>query len=247
MPKTKDPMQQRSRKFCLTTYHSLEVVEGVLKNRPVRAAVYITHDKDTYTEADEKNNPENVAGTLKDKHIHIMLCTYNAATLGQVRRWFPSGQNTLGQVLNDDEQMLRYLTHADNPEKAQYADDEVITYGEGREPFLRAALSSGRSAETAESLINDILNGASTRTLIVRYGSEYIHYRKAYHDAAHAVYFEERDPQRKALEEWRKLCDLHEVGVIGEYDFARYEQMYGGIVPDYLLKKTTAEEAEKWK
>ena len=218
---TTDPNSMRSRKFCLTSYHPIEVIEGVLAHRPVRAAVYIVHDKD-----------KNDDGTDKEKHIHIMLCTYNAATLGQVRRWFPSNQNTLGQVLNDDEQMLRYLTHKDNPEKAQYSDEEVITFGEGREPFLRAALSSGRSAETAENLINDILENVSVRELVRRYGKEYCVNRNHYYAVAHMIQAQEHSNSLyKAQEEWKKLCSLHDVGIIGDYEFARYEQMFGANSP----------------
>lgn len=235
MARSKDPMNQRSRKFCLTSYHPVEIIEGVLKNRPVRAAVYIVHDKDVYTEADEKANPEHVAGTSKDEHVHILLCTNNAATLGQVRRWFPANQNTLGQVLNDDEQMLRYLTHKDDPDKAQYSDDEVITYGEGREPFLRAAVSSGRDSEALENLIRDIIAGVPYMTLARRYGRDIaIHWRQ-YDNFARMVYHQERTKKDKAQEEWEMICELHDRGIMGEYEFLRYKQAYEAI-PSYLPK-----------
>lgn len=218
---TTDPNSMRSRKFCLTSYHPIEVIEGVLAHRPVRAAVYIVHDKD-----------KNDDGTDKEKHIHIMLCTNNAATLGQVRRWFPSNQNTLGQVLNDDEQMLRYLTHKDNPEKAQYSDEEVITFGEGREPFLRAALSSGRSTETIENLIDDINEGVSRRDMLRRYGRDFVINEGTYRRFANSLRMEENpDSAYRAQEEWKKLCSLHDVGIIGDYEFARYEQMFGANSP----------------
>lgn len=224
----KDPNAQRSRKFCLTSYHPVEVIEGVLAHRPVRAAVYIVHDKDIYDEEDEKKNPDHKAGALKEKHVHILLCTNNAATLGQVRRWFPSNQNTLGQVLRDDEMMLRYLTHKDDPEKAQYDDSEVKTFGEGKEPFIRAAFCSGHDNETVEDLINDINSGVDRRTLMRRYGREYVKNENTYRRFAYALEREENpNSAYRAQQEWRKLCELHDVGVISDYDFARYEQYYG--------------------
>ena len=38
----------------------------------------IIHDKDTWTEEDEKKNPEHKQGELKKEHIHIVLRTPNA-------------------------------------------------------------------------------------------------------------------------------------------------------------------------
>lgn len=231
MAKQLNPDQQRSRKFALTSYLPLSMIEGVLEHRPVRSAVLILHDKDTYTAEDEVKEAEHKAGTPKDPHYHILLATNNAATLGQVKRWFKyvdSDQNTLGQVLNDDERMLRYLTHKDDPEKYQYREEEIKEYGEGKETFLRASLSSGRSTETIENLIDDINANTPRRTMLRRYGRDFILNEDRYRRFAYNMATEEKpNSTQQRTEEWQKICDLFSSGVFNEYDLARYAQHFG--------------------
>lgn len=49
-----------------------KIKEAVCK-RGIKKFAYILHDKDTYTEDDEKKNSEHKAGTLKEPHWHICL------------------------------------------------------------------------------------------------------------------------------------------------------------------------------
>lgn len=223
MAKKKKQTEVRVRKFSLITYHDEETIKEVLLNRPTRAACYILHDRDV-----------NKDGTPKEPHYHIMLSTKNAATLGQVRRWFPDNQNTLAQVLKDDEQCAKYLTHeGGTANKAPYDRDAIKELGEGMECFRRAACSSGRGAETVEDLINDINNGVSEREMHRRYGRDYIIYREKWHTAAACVRAEERpkathDEQTMKVErQWNMICELFREGVINAYEFAGFERQFG--------------------
>lgn len=221
----------RSRKFSLVSYLPRDIIEGVLAHRPVRTAVYILHDRDLWTAEDEKKDSEHVAGTLKDPHFHILLCTRNASTLGQVRRWFKyvdSDQNTLGQVLDDDEGALRYLTHKDDPDKAQYADEEVIEYGEGKDPFLRASSSSGRDCEMVEHLIDDINNGEPLRLMARYYGKDFVKNYARYREYAELVRRQENpEVYNRANRQWTQICTLWKEGVILDVDFYRYGDQFG--------------------
>lgn len=83
------------------------------------------HDRDTWTEEDEKKNPEHKAGELKKEHIHIVLRTPNATwntalckALGIEERFCEQAENF--------EKALQYLIHYNNPEKAQYQLEEVF-------------------------------------------------------------------------------------------------------------------------
>lgn len=209
------PKEQRVRKLCLITYHDRETIEGVLQNRPVRAAAYIYHDKDV-----------NEDGTPKPAHWHIMLCANNAVTVGQVRRWFPPHQNTLGQVMEDDERAEGYLTHENEPDKVKYSRDDIVLYGQGWKPFHAAWTSSNRDNEAVEIMLDDIIDGVSKRTMCRRYGRDYIRNQRAYDAYARQMAYEERRATQGALDEWQMLCYLHERGTITDYELVRYESMY---------------------
>lgn len=216
--KAKKNTQARSRKFSLVTYHDEKTIEEVLSKRPVRAAAYITHDRDV-----------NKDGTLKEKHVHIMLCTTNGATLAQVRRWFPETQNTLAQLLGDDEAMEKYLTHeGQTADKAPYPVEAIRTWGEGLECFRRAVKSSSRATETAEDLVNDLLNGVGTRDMVRRYGREFIIHRRAYVETAMIIKTEEQLAKSGAQREWELIQELYDRGVLGEWDYMNFEDIYKG-------------------
>lgn len=88
------------------------------------------HDRDVWTEADERENPAHKAGELKKPHYHL-ICQYET----QVDR-----KNFLADMkgLNGSEcvkrvqslrSMVRYLIHADDPDKAQYRQEDVKVFG----------------------------------------------------------------------------------------------------------------------
>ena len=85
---------------------------------------YICHDKDSWTEEDEKENPEHVAGTLKKPHYHV-LCQYNNPTTACAFSAKIGG--VYCQLVHDKMSYLLYMLH-DTPEtwdKWQYLPEQM--------------------------------------------------------------------------------------------------------------------------
>ncbi len=76
------------------------------------------HDQDT--------NPN---GEHKKPHYHVMIMYEGVKTKDQVTEFINSFGGVGCEVVNSIRGYARYLTHKDNPEKAQYNDEDVISYG----------------------------------------------------------------------------------------------------------------------
>lgn len=85
----------------------------------------ILHDKDKFTEVDEKKNSEHKAGSLKKAHFHVVVRFPN-------KRWNTAVAKTFGLELRFVEKVhsldkaLMYLVHFGNETKHQYSHDEVL-------------------------------------------------------------------------------------------------------------------------
>ncbi len=151
--------EQRARNYALITYHSEEVIKSVLSEYAsrIRNFAFIMHDKDTKED-----------GSLQEVHFHVLLQLTNAMTLSAVRKMFPVGQNTLGQIVRDKADCFDYLDHAGCPEKYHYDHSLIVSndlaYWEG--------LQSGEADDKTLSLLDDILEGVSPRELVRRYGRD---------------------------------------------------------------------------
>lgn len=84
----------------------------------------ITHDRDVWTEEDEKKNPDHKAGTLKKEHIHIVLRTPNATWNTAICKELGLEEKFCEQVKNID-RALQYLLHYNEPDKTQYSLEDV--------------------------------------------------------------------------------------------------------------------------
>lgn len=82
-------------------------------------AISPLHDKDI--------NPD---GTVKKPHYHIILAYNGPTTYSNVKKTItdPLGQPH-PQFLSAIKGYYRYLTHKDNPEKAQYSDSDIRCFG----------------------------------------------------------------------------------------------------------------------
>lgn len=102
-----------------------KIKEAVCK-RGIKKFAYILHDKDTYTEDDEKKNPEHKAGTLKEPHWHICLQFKDSQNTKYVAKWFDIEEQYVNKSSSGHyEDMLLYLIHKNSSEKFQYCIDEV--------------------------------------------------------------------------------------------------------------------------
>lgn len=153
--------EQRARNYALITYHSEEVIKTVLSeySSRIRNFAYIMHDKDTKED-----------GSLQEVHYHVLLQLTNAMTLSAVRKIFPVGQNTLGQIVRDKADCFNYLDHADCPEKYHYDHSLIVSndlaYWEG--------LQSGEADDKTLSLLDDIIQDIPLRELARRYGRDVV-------------------------------------------------------------------------
>lgn len=99
--------------------------ERLLEETHIPAAISPLHDRDVWTAADEAENPEHKAGTVKKPHWHCVL--------------YYSGKKSAEQVLQDLEALgvkrvvrvgdtkgyNRYLCHLDNDDKARYPTRDI--------------------------------------------------------------------------------------------------------------------------
>lgn len=111
----------KSKYFCAllypssTTYDADKVIKALAEEH-LTFAVSPIHDRDV----DED-------GSLKKSHYHLLLAYSSATTLNNICAWFnacgmPESDLHAVRVCASGVGYYRYLTHKDNPEKAQYED-----------------------------------------------------------------------------------------------------------------------------
>lgn len=114
----------------------------------------IVHNKDTWTEEDEKANPEHKAGELKKDHMHIVVRTQNATWNTALCKDLGIEERFCEQARSIDN-ALQYLIHYNDNDKAQYSIDEV--FGNMRTKLLEGINKSQKSeGEKVVELINYI-------------------------------------------------------------------------------------------
>ena len=115
----------RSRAWCLILYPEDESHAKALELiRQSFNYVGILHDKDTWTEEDEQQNPDHKAGEFKKPHYHIILKFSQARWNTALADDFGIAINYLEQCRNFDSAAL-YLVHDGLADKYQY-DSEAL-------------------------------------------------------------------------------------------------------------------------
>ena len=69
----------------------------------------------------------NADETQKKAHYHIIICFSNTTTFSNAKKVSDSLNATIPQSIKNLKGYYRYLTHQDNPEKAQYSEVDIIT------------------------------------------------------------------------------------------------------------------------
>lgn len=88
----------------------------ILQKTGLQCAISPLHDKDL--------NPDN---THKKPHYHVIAC-YSGPTSYNVVKTLTDNLNApIPQALEQIKGYYRYLTHKDNPEKAQYSESNIKT------------------------------------------------------------------------------------------------------------------------
>lgn len=116
----------RSRVHMLLLYPSdtshVEALEKIKASYDYAACL---HDRDYFTEADEKSNPANVAGTLKKEHWHVVLRFNQAVWSSAICKDLGIATNYIEDVKRFDN-AIQYLIHYNDTDKAQYSPDVVF-------------------------------------------------------------------------------------------------------------------------
>lgn len=102
---------------------------GKLETMCVPAFVSPLHDQDTWTEADEEENAEHVAGEPKKAHYHVMVMFSAVKTYEQANEFAEELGGTKCTAVNDRRAYARYLCHLGCESKVQYSIDDVRQFG----------------------------------------------------------------------------------------------------------------------
>lgn len=112
--------QERTRTYATIIYteSAPKDWQDILQEEHIPCHISPLHDKDI-----------NKNGTSKKPHYHVMLMFDSVKTRKQAEKVFKKIGGVGAEVVNSPRAYARYLCHLDNPEKAQYPIEEVISYG----------------------------------------------------------------------------------------------------------------------
>lgn len=135
MAKPREP-PNKSKYFCSIlypesiTYDTDKVIKSLAEEH-LTFAVSPIHDRDVEDD-----------GSFKKAHFHLLLAYSSATTLNNIRGWFkacgmPESDLHSVRVCASGLGYFRYLTHKDNPEKAQYDDKKIRIFNDFDEIFKK--------------------------------------------------------------------------------------------------------------
>lgn len=104
--------------FVLYPESAPEDWRNKLQETGLQCAISPLHDKDV-----------NADGEQKKAHYHIILAYSGPTTYNCVKSLTDKLGQPIPQPLEQVRGYYRYLTHKDNPEKAQYSEDKIETIG----------------------------------------------------------------------------------------------------------------------
>lgn len=202
----------KSRVFNITQYEKnpttgedLHFCEDNIKqcigHKTIKQYAYIRHDKDVFTDDDEKNG--YTAGKPKPSHWHIVLRTDAALEIEVIAKWLgippqyidvPKGK---GAFLD----CVRYLTHESSKERQKgkhvYEDTEVIANFDFRGELTKREenkLKYGRDLDREQQILHDVMYSGMTIKQVIK--EDRILYMNSYKkvDAARLKYIQQCNP-----------------------------------------------------
>lgn len=166
MEKIRNP-PSKSKYFCAVlypdsvTYDTDNLIKSLAKEL-LTFAVSPIHDKDVEED-----------GSKKKAHYHLLLSYSSATTLNNIRSWFkacgmPESDLHTVRVCASGVGYYRYLTHKDNPEKAQYNDNDIRVFNDSDELFKKFSKTASEKIDDLVRIfqIVDELNTISFHSLI---------------------------------------------------------------------------------
>lgn len=116
MTNKKSNVKKRNWAFVLYPESAPADWVDILQQTGLQCAISPLHDKDI-----------DPTGEPKKAHYHIILCYSGPTSFNVVKTICDSLNQPIPQALEQVRGYYRYLTHKDNPEKYQYADEEIRT------------------------------------------------------------------------------------------------------------------------
>ena len=166
MDKIRNP-PSKSKYFCAVLYPDSSTYDAdklikALADEHLSFAVSPIHDRDTEDD-----------GSLKKAHYHLLLAYSSATTLNNIQCWFrvcgmPESDLHSVRVCASGVGYYRYLTHLDNPEKAQYQASDIRVFNDPDEVFKKFSKSVSDKIDDLVRIfqIVDELNTISFHNLV---------------------------------------------------------------------------------
>lgn len=127
-----------------------------LRRDCIRDYCYIIHDKDRYSQSEEKRNPDHRQGELKPAHIHLLLRfeTNQPQHLENVAKWFNIQPNFINKIKGAWEDACLYQIHYNAHDKYQYPVSDVTCNFDYQE-----LLEDAEKGDKITRIIQRILDG----------------------------------------------------------------------------------------
>lgn len=133
-----------------------------LQEMMIDVAVSPLHDKDV--------NPD---GELKKPHYHIVLRYSSNKDYNQVCKDIEVFNGSIPQRVKSTKGQIRYLVHADNPEKAQYQQGDILIIGSWDITKYFTLTQADRHCHIADMMDFVDENGIMEFNALVRYARQF--------------------------------------------------------------------------
>ena len=164
-------------------YLNVEKILDVVKNKDcIRDWAYIIHDKDVYTLEEELKNPLHIEGQPKDAHFHICVRFKDKQPQNSeyIAKWFDVPENMVGKVKTRWNNVVKYLTHINAPEKYQYLPEEVVANFDYEEEIKKID-SQDRKCEIMDLIVSGVIKEYNYMEYITHH--EYDKYKSSIENA----------------------------------------------------------------
>lgn len=114
----KNIKNQRTRNWTMVVYPESVVLDWKERLQKLYAPLLISplHDKD--------KNPD---GTPKKAHYHVLIMFEGVKSYNQILEITEDIKATIPQICHSAKGLARYMAHMDNPDKAQYKTDDIVS------------------------------------------------------------------------------------------------------------------------
>lgn len=200
-------LNERIRNHSLIFYGSQEELLHILDKYSSRISKYAFafHDCDLW-DSDCKDAVtgefKHRKGDIKQPHFHVLVVFYNACTVKASARLFKTEtDNAFAERVGDMQLCYEYLWHKNDPDKFQY--QKIIVKSNDINWFEKICVEGVKpdSDNKAELIVMDLLVGVNFRTMLSRYGRDFVIHLSQYEEVARRIYQQDMIAREKRLEQ----------------------------------------------